>query len=51
MNEYDKIIGNVIVSMIDLKNYVVKHEESKTHEIETILELIRKLDEYMAYGE
>ena len=48
---YDSIIGSVLNSLSDLRQFVEEHEPSKVGRVCEIQDLLSELDSYMAYGE
>jgi len=47
---YDSIIGNLIWTLGELREFVEEHESSKVSQVKEIQELVDNLDYYMAYG-
>ena len=48
---YDSIIGDLIWTLGELREFVEEHESSKASEVREIQERLERLDYYMAYGE
>jgi len=48
---YDSIIGNLIWTLGELREFVEENVPSKVIQVEMIQEALEKLDYYMAYGE
>ena len=51
MENYDEIIGKVIISMNNLRSYVLNNEPQNAGEINEIIQRVFDLDYFMAYGE
>ena len=47
---YDSIIGNLIWTLGELREFVEEHESSRVAEVREIQERLDRLDYYMAYG-
>jgi hypothetical protein len=48
---YDSIIGTLIWTLGELREFVEEHESSRVAEVREIQERLERLDHYMAYGE
>ena len=48
---YDSIIGDLIWTLGELREFVEEHESSRVAEVREIQERLERLDYYMAYGE
>lgn len=48
---YDSIIGDLIWTLGELREFVEEHESSRAAEVREIQERLERLDYYMAYGE
>lgn len=51
MTTYDKIMTDVVSSLIKLQQYVATQEPSKLTDVMNIRKQVIELDEYMAYGD